>query len=421
MTTRPRIFYGWPMVAVGFVCYGLGLGPAYYSWGFFGPELIADLDLSRTEIGLGFGIFTFVYSLAAPLSAFAIQRWGLRATMTFGLAVSALGFFLLSQAQTMTDCLLSFSLIGGVGIGIGCQLPAQTIASYWFRRYRARALALILAGGGIVGILVPYVDTEVLRQADWRFGWQLIAGTSLFVSLVALVFARTKPEDVGSHPDGVADCVAPQDAAAEIADGDVGTAVQDRWTASQALRTPQFFLVTLAAFGSSAPWAAFSAHGRLHLETVGLSLAGVAAVLALNSFVSVWGRFTGAVADAISPPKVLAAALLLEGLGIGGYVFASTPLIGSMCAVVFGLGFGVSLLGVPLVFAHFFGRKAFAGTQGTSRMAVGLVRLASPTLTGYVADVTGSYTLPFLGLMVLALTGSGIAAFCRPPLRRSRS
>lgn len=409
MATRPRIFYGWPMVAVGSVCYGLGLAPAYYSWGFFGPELIADLDLSRTEIGFGFGVFTFVYSLAAPVSAFAIQRWGLRATMSAGLAFSGLGFFLLSQAQTMTDCLLSFSLVGGIGIGIGCQLPAQTIASYWFRRYRARALALILAGAGIVGILVPYVNTRVLQQADWRLGWQLIAGTSLFVSLVALVFARTRPEDLGSHPDGVAEAVA---------DPEAGSATRHRWTAREALRTPQFFLVTLAAFGSSAPWAAFSAHGRLHLETVGLSLAGVAAVLAVNSFVSAWGRFAGAIADAISPPKVLAAALLLEGLGIGGYAFASTPLLGSMCAVVFGLGFGVSLLGVPLVFAHFFGRKAFAGTQGTSRMTVGLVRLASPTLTGYLADVTGSYTLPFLGLMAVAVTGSAIAFLCPRPAHR---
>jgi cyanate permease len=88
-----------------------------------------------------------------------------------------------------------------------------------------------------------------------------------------------------------------------------------------------------------------------------------------------------------------------------------------MCAVVFGLGFGVSLLGVPLVFAHFFGRKAFAGTQGTSRMTVGLVRLASPTLTGYLADVTGSYTLPFLGLMAVALSGSAVAFLCPRPAK----
>ena len=34
---RPN-FYGWHMVGVGFLIYGLGIGPAYYSWGFFAPN-----------------------------------------------------------------------------------------------------------------------------------------------------------------------------------------------------------------------------------------------------------------------------------------------------------------------------------------------------------------------------------------------
>ena len=141
MTQRP-FFYGWVMVVVGFLCYGLGLAPAYYSWGYYGPELIDELGLSRTEIGLAFGLFGLTYSLSAPLSAASISFLGLRQTMTLGPAIAAVGFLLLSRANSAWDCYLSFSFIAGLGIGLGNQLPCQTIASFWFKKYRARALAV---------------------------------------------------------------------------------------------------------------------------------------------------------------------------------------------------------------------------------------------------------------------------------------
>ena len=73
-------FYGWPLVGVGFLFYGLGIAPAYYSWGFFAPEVIAELGISRQQVGEVFGTFTLTFALTSMLSAAAIHRWGLRAT-----------------------------------------------------------------------------------------------------------------------------------------------------------------------------------------------------------------------------------------------------------------------------------------------------------------------------------------------------
>ena len=75
---RPK-FYGLPVVAAGCVVYGFGIGPAYYSWGFFAPELIADLGLSRQQIGQMFGAFTLTFAVVSPLAAVFIRRFGVRA------------------------------------------------------------------------------------------------------------------------------------------------------------------------------------------------------------------------------------------------------------------------------------------------------------------------------------------------------
>ena len=59
-----RRFYGWPLVGIGFLVYGLGIGPGYYSWGFFAPEVIADIGLTREQVGQIFGAFTLTFAVA---------------------------------------------------------------------------------------------------------------------------------------------------------------------------------------------------------------------------------------------------------------------------------------------------------------------------------------------------------------------
>ena len=160
VSERPY-FLGWPMVGVAFLLYGLGLAPAYYSWGFLAPEIINDLHLTRQEIGNTFGAFTLTFALASPLAAAAIERFGLRLVVALGSALAAGGFWATSQATSAGDLLLSYAIVGGFGVGFCTLLPAQTLPVNWFRRYRARATAVILLGAAVFGGLVPLVDDRV--------------------------------------------------------------------------------------------------------------------------------------------------------------------------------------------------------------------------------------------------------------------
>ena len=46
MEKRKGVFYGWAIIPIGWVLYGFGVSPAYYSWGQFSEQLIVDLGLS---------------------------------------------------------------------------------------------------------------------------------------------------------------------------------------------------------------------------------------------------------------------------------------------------------------------------------------------------------------------------------------
>jgi MFS family permease len=79
-----RFFYGWWLVGFAWILYGFGAAPGYYSWSFFSPEIIDELDLTRAQTGAVFGLFTFMFNSIAPVTGLAIARWGTRRVMVVG-------------------------------------------------------------------------------------------------------------------------------------------------------------------------------------------------------------------------------------------------------------------------------------------------------------------------------------------------
>ena len=410
-------FYGWPLVGVGFLIYGFGIAPAYYSWGFFAPEVIVELGITRQQVGTVFGAMTLTFALTSILSAAVIHYFGVRITVTVGALVCALGWFLVGRAETLTQIYLSFSLLGGIGIGLSTLLPAQTLAVYWFKKYRARATAIILLGAAVVGALVTPIDAMILERADWRSAWVYISATSILVAIIAAVFIRNHPEDIGQHVDGQlptehepTGSPAAQTIGLENADTN-----KKSFTLMQAICTPHFLIATFADIANTIPWRVLTVHGRLHLEDLGFAPTVAAAILGVRVGVSGVGRLSGALSDFAPPPRVMALALVLSAVGVGGLRFADTPMLAYVCVVLLGIGYGAAFTTIPIVFASFFGREAFAATGGLRIAITGIVGFVGPTWAGAAADSSGSYNSSLIVLTVLCLAGAVMIFRCRAP------
>ncbi len=413
--------YPWGQVGAGWLAYGLGLAPAYYSWGFFAPEIIADLGLDRTQAGLVFGVFTFVFSAVGPLVGLTLDRIGLRRTISCGALTAAVGFFILMRAETFWHCLIGYGIVGGIGIGFSTILPAQTLAARWFVRQRARALAILMTAGSVVGLAVPLVNTQILEMAHWRLGWAGIAATSVLVAGLAALLLRDSPEAVGLLPDGdrpdgahgrAATRAEPQTDAARpsVDDND-----ELQWTALAAIKTPHFALLTLCGVAYSGPWGVVIAHGRLHFEDMGLATESVAVVLSTMILVSTLGRLSGALGDLLAPNRVLGLAIALVAAGMFLLLAADDRSIAQLATLLVGIGFGAAYVSTAATFAGFFGREAFATTAGTRLMLGAMIGPALPPLAGWVADVRGSYDWMWIGLGVFAAIIATLIINIKPP------
>lgn len=415
-TRTSRLFYGWPLLVIGFLIYGLGVSPAYYSWGFFAPEVIAELGLTRAQIGEVFGTFTLTYSAVSPLVAFAIARFGLRITVTAGALVAACGFVITSQAYSLFGFYVGFALIGGLGIGFSTILPVQVLCVNWFQRYRARATAVVMLGAAVVGAAVTPFAAGHLTHGSWRHIWLIFAEVSVGVALLSAIFIRNRPEDIGQQPDGKPRVLP----AATTEHLKRATApFEPVWTATQAIRSPQFAIATFAGLTATVSWRVLSAHGRLHFEDLGFTATVAAAILGVRVGTSAFGRLSASLADFLRPTRVLALALVINALGLGGLVVAHSAPLAYLCVTLLGVGFGGAYISESVVFADFFGRAAFAGTAGVRMAIVGVVGWIGPTWAGASADHTGSYTATLLVLMALCLAGSVAISFCPSPRLRS--
>lgn len=415
------------MVAVGFVTYGLGIAPAYYGLGIFASSLIADLELTRQQIGEMFGAFTFTYGLVSPVAAAVIRRWGIRATVTAGALCAASGFWLVSEASSATELYLGYSLVGGIGIGFSTLLPAQSMPVFWFRRYRARATAIILTGAAVVGFLWQPAAGLVLESWDWRVGWRIVAGLSLLVAAIAVLFIRNKPSDIGQRRDGLPPAEAGDPtpvgpgrrAESRQVEGGAEAAGESapKGALMWALRTPQFWIATFATAANSVPWRVVSAHGGIHLEDLGFTTLAASAILGVRVGASLFGRLTGSLGDFMSPMRLLALALLVNAVALSVFVSANSAVVAYPCVFAIGVAYGTAYTSEVVVFGLFFGRAAFVGSTGVRLFLIGVIGAIGPVLAGAAADRTGSYAGTLWTLAALAVLGAASIWFCRPPDR----
>lgn len=385
------------------------MAPAYYSWGFLAPEMMTDIGITREQVGSMFGTFTLMYAVVSPLAATAMGRFGLRAVVTTGSLIAAVGFWMVGRAESAIELYWSYAFVGGLGLGLSTILPAQAIPIFWFQRFRARATAIILLGAAVFGAFVTPVDDVILDHWGWRSVWIVIAGVSVVVALVSVLFLRNRPEDIGQIPDGrpfnepIADAEQKQ------------SSTGPDWSAAQAILTPQFAIVTFAALANALPWRIFTAHGRLHFEDLGFVSTLAAAILGVRVGASAFGRLSASAGDFLRPNWVLSIALAFSGAGMAGLLFAETPLAAYVCVTLLGLGFGAGFVSIPVVFASFFGHRAFLHANGLQIALIGVVGWIGPTWAGAGADQSGNYNGTFFVLTVLCVFGALASFLCRRP------
>src|SRR5205823_5767848 len=145
----------------------------------------------------------------------------------------------------------------------------------------------ILSASGFAGFFGAPLINHILAATggNWRLAWLVVSGVTILSGILALLFVKERPEDLGQVADGR---IIPNRSVSPIAASSLVTTFP--WTTRQAYGTPAYWMIVIGGIASQFPFFFFVAHGLLHLKGAGISSGDAAWAMGLLSIAAVGGR-----------------------------------------------------------------------------------------------------------------------------------
>jgi MFS family permease len=414
-------FYGWKLVAVLFILVFFNMGFSYYGGSVINGYMIRQIPMSRSTLGLGFTLINLFVGLASLLVAMSVLKYGVRATFIIGSALICLGsLFMWLYASKPWHYLLAFGVINGIGISFSTLFTAATAVTWWFRRYRGRAMGIALSAPGFAGFAIaPFLD-KMLRTSggNWRVGWEIVAVAAAVAALVAFLFVKENPRSLGQSVDGI-----PEEEQRRPSRTDT-LATTHPWTASQAYRTPAYWLIAVAGVATTFPFFFFVAHWILRLRGAGISSADAAWAMSLFTIGTIGGHWLGGLfLDIMNSRLVFAIGLAIYFVGsyLAIIVRPDMVIVAYAAAVSYGVASGWTLTCASTVTAHYYGPAAFPRLNGVMTLVTSVLASPAGYVGGKLFDLDGNYTRAFELNCLIAAIGIVAVAFAVMPRPRDEA
>ncbi len=411
-----NIFYGWWIVFAGSMSQAYTSGAFWQGFGAFFDPIVDHFGWGKAITGAAVSLQRTESGMISPFVGWFIERFGPRNVMLFGVAATGLGFILLSRINNLWQFYAAFAVIT-VGLSFGSFLTVTTTVANWFVTRRARALAIMSAGSGIGGLLVPLI-VWFIAVTDWRTGLVAIGIGFMVVGFPVAFVMRSRPEDYGLLPDGSS----PDDVDSYEDRGTSSeTEPEAAFTTKQAMRTQTFWLMALAMGGGQLIISA-SVYQISAMTSFGVSRTVAGIVIMSVSMIGLMGRLTsGFVGDQLDKRHVLAVSFAMQFVGtlLFAFVGGIWHLLGFI--VFWGIGFGVS---IPIRFAllaDLFGRRHFGSIMGIMMTFSTVFGVIGPLGVGWMADYRGTYREPYVILSVAVLVCIPLILAVKKPRPVSRT
>jgi MFS family permease len=408
------------MVAVAFFVDFIAVGFFFYSYGVFFKAIAAEFGGSRLGVSLGLTVTNAVGAIAAPLIGQALDRFPLKRIIAAGAISMALGFLALSQIRTPLQFYLALGAFIGFGASAMGGLATAKLVANWFNRKRGMALGIAATGISASGVVMPFVSAALIEVYGWREGF-LAYGvfTACVVLPLVLRLVVSRPEDVGSLPDG------PLAAARPATTGSAGNRparaprIEFVPSGKPILRERNFWVLAGVMGLLFCCQSATLTHMVPRITDAGVSLQSASLVMSVCAGFGILGKLSfGWLSDYWRAKKAVWFTISCQMLGQLAMFNDHSLLLFTLGAALFGFGMGGAVPLQGAVVGRFFGRERFGKALGALRPAMFPIQIIGVPLAGWIFDRTGSYSPAFTTFLVLYVIAALLATRFREHRKR---
>ena len=382
---KQSVLYHYVIAASAFfVLFGYGIG--YFTIGLYVDPVTETYGFTKGDFGLTIGLLNFFTAAGGMASPLVRSKIGFKASMAVGSTVGALSLYGMSIAQELYQFHLAASLLGIAG-GLTSLIPVSSVITHWFVARRGLAMALVLSGTGLAGVIFSPLITYVIQVFSYRSAF-LVNAVVVATTLIPIIFLiQEKPQNRGLVPFGAGS----QSKLRANPDTDSGYAL------NEARKMRSFYLLAAGVAGY-----VICTNSTLYFIPSMMKEAGVDALL-IGKVLSI--MFVG-----VSIGK-LAMGVINDKLGIlvcvvyGTILFVSAMLLSNffsakMVLFVFVISYGltVTLASFPqtILISTIFGTKDYANIISIISPIAIFTSSVAPYIGGLMRDQLGSYNLLFL-------------------------
>ncbi len=405
-----RSFYGWRVVAAGFLINAFGVGTFFYGFSTFFNPMIADFGWSRTLMSGVFSISRLEGGIEGPIAGWLTDRFGAQKTLFCGVIIAGIGFMLLRTVNSIVSLYIIFGLVMSIGFNLGFMHATSAAVAKWFVKKRSRALSFLIVGNGVGGAALVPVIAWLITQYGWRVATLILGIATLAIPLPLSFFVRSTPEVMGLKPDG--ETTEPEYTKSEPdyrLDSPTDNISLDEvnLTVREAMKTRAFWIYAISMMLRACILSSIVIHQIPHLTDIGIPYQTASNVLGLMVLMSIPGRFIfGWLGDRFNKRGLLFISCVLQGIGIFIFINASTLPLLYLFVVIYGLGYGGAIPLTVALRADLFGRTNYATIAGITMSLAMIGTVSAPLFAGYLYDTTQSYSLAFyIFIAMIILSG----------------
>lgn len=395
------VFYGWKLTAVGTFGNLMLQGGVFYVMNAFMEPMTAANGWSRSAMSFCMGIASICEVLSMPLAISLAMRFSIRRVMTAGAFAGGLAFIGLGHVTELWLFTILLALLWGCGQLCG-GVVANLLISRWFHKYQGRAFGIVNMGASLAGAVVPFVALLLIDAFGLASAATVLGGCLLVFVPLCYAIVRDRPAEKGLETDGDSSSVpdsAPQS----------GVGVRELFRGTRLWIVGTVFGVALlcssGVLGQLKP----------HFADIGMNSYLAMTCMCLTALCGAIGKCAwGWICDKTTPLFSAKLLILCNALSLL-FILIPDSLWGTALFIVcFGVCNGGVWTVYPAVISYLYGRTQFFAVYRYASLFV-LIQSLGYTMMGISYDVTGTYNMAYLAMIVMLLLSFAAIMTVREP------
>lgn len=378
-----------------------------YSWSVIKKALVADWGWSNTEASLPYTVSVATFALMMVFAGRAQDKYGPRKVALLGGLLLGTGLIASSFTQNPTVILLTFGVIGGMGIGFGYSAVTPCAIKWFDAKKKGLISGIVVSGVGLSPVYIAPITNMLYKAYGLEYVFLYLGIFALaVVCLLSLLLRNPSPSEAPVQVPAQAPSNAPAASNTQSAATASESTQKSDYTWQEMVRMPSFYLLWFSYLMSAAAGLMLIGHMASIASVQANWQAGFLLVVILAVF-NFFGRIMGGVlSDKVGRTRALLLVFLIQAVNMFAFSFYTeipTLIAGSALA---GLAYGALFALFPAATADLFGLKNLGVNYGLVFTGWGVAGIIGPIVGGLVADATGSYNISYVTSAVMLVIGA---------------